>query len=302
MGMTIKTNKPTKIALLFLFNFMFLVSLTNAQKVYELNEINRIPYIENSDMRKIALSLFDLYKEAVKSPEKYSTIESTKDTVNYFVYINSEEPLRKYDTITGLKYSAINQSDIEKNNRIFFNLNFDEFGNIDISDNLNFISCRTDNKGNIIKAGAIAFNLSLPDSTLNKLKEIKLETTAAIDINSLNDELKPVKVKIPLKVSLIERPSDFRNGKVEKKGDKIGYQFKYIRDNEEEEQVIDIIEKKTNIAEYKKGLFDFSIRIRKFEYNINFCLDWQMFYSPQPTSFNIYTLELESFSGEGKKY
>jgi hypothetical protein len=300
MEMTIKTNKPTKIALLFLINFMFLVSLTNAQKVYELNEINRIPYIQNSDMRTIALSLFDLYKEVVKSPEKYSTIESTKDTVNNYVYINSEEPLRKYETIKGLKYSLINQSDIEKNDMLFFNLNFDEHGNIDIADNLNFISCRTDNRGNIIKAGAIAFNLPLADSILNELKGIKLETVAAIDINSLNNELKPVKVKIPLQVSLMERPSEYTSGKVEKRGERVEYDFRCL--SEERKQIINIIETQTELSKYKKGLFDFKIKHRYFDYYIKFCLDTQMFYSSQPTDFRTTSLELESFSGEGKKY
>ncbi len=300
MDMNIKPNRPAKISFLLFINLFFLVSVANAQKVYELNEIKQIPYINNSDMKTIAYSLFELYKTEINSIEKLSNSNSGEDMIRCYVLI-SGDLIRKNDSLMGENYSSIHKVDLEKNNMIFFNLIFDENGNIDFSDNLNIISCRTDNRGDFVRNGAISLNLSLPDSIFNKLKDIKLARVAAIDINSLNDELKPVKVKIPLRISFYERPSDSRQGKVMKKGENIAYQFKFIRDDEEKEEIINIVEKKTNLLEYKKGIFDFELKKRNFEYYITFCLNWQMTYSTQPTELKTTFFELESFTGEGKK-
>jgi hypothetical protein len=299
MNMNNTTNKPTKIALLFLINFFFLVSMTNAQKVYELNEINQIPYINKSDMKTIAYSLFELYKTEIKSPEKLSNSDLIEVKVRCFVLINSNLILQ-YDSLIGLNYTSMHQIDLEKNDKIFFNLFFNENGSIDISDNLNVISCRTDNIENFVRNSAFALNLSLPDSLINKLKKINLETVAAIDINSLNNELKPVKIKIPFKVAFYERPSEKITGTVEKRGERVGFNFNYLNEDEKN-QIIKIIETKTDLMQYKKGLFEFVLKRRIFEYYITFCFDWQMYYSSQPTDIRINSIELETFTGQGKK-
>ena len=71
-------------------------------------------------MKTIAFTLVDLYKTAVKTPEKYSTDEATNNTVYLFYDTDWDGRFNKINPRNGEKYSADKKSDLEQNDRLLF--------------------------------------------------------------------------------------------------------------------------------------------------------------------------------------
>lgn len=80
-----------------------LITMTglNAQKIYELDEVKQVPYVDEDNMKTIAFTLVDLYKTAIKTPEKYSTDEATNNIVYLF-----------YDTDWDGRFNKVNPRNV----------------------------------------------------------------------------------------------------------------------------------------------------------------------------------------------
>ena len=138
--MNINYTIMKKKILLLIAIVLICVTGMKAQKIYELNDLKQIPDIDEDNMKIIALSIVDLYKNAIKTPEKYSSDEAVKDTVYLFYDKNWNGKLNKINPSNGEKYSSIKNEELEKNNRLLFNLNFDESGNLIVPEKIFVIS------------------------------------------------------------------------------------------------------------------------------------------------------------------
>lgn len=282
-----------------------LITMTglNAQKIYELDEVNQVPYVDEDNMKTIAFTLVDLYKTAVKTPEKYSTDEATNNTVYLFYDTDWDGRFNKINPRNGEKYSADKKSDLEQNDRLLFNLTFDENGNLVIPEKVFVISYRETEVDRTIKQiGQIAFELILPDSTKTKLKNVKLKNTAAVDKNSMTGGLTPVKVLIPFDLSFGYGRSKETSGTVVKRGNFIDVSIsRYFRDENERLQIIEFLKANSELMQYKKGTFQFVIEDKFYNYHIDINIGRDMVVSSQPKSFSVSSKHVKSFSGEGKK-
>lgn len=284
-----------------------LITMTglNAQKIYELDEVKQVPYVDEDNMKIIAFTLVDLYKTAVKTPEKYSTDEATNNTVYLFYDTDWDGRYNKVNPRNGEKYSADKKSDLEQNDRLLFNLTFDESGNLVVPEKVFVISYRETEIDRTIKPiGLIAFELILPDSTISILKNVKLKNTAAVDKNSMTGGLTPVKVLIPFDLSFRynEYKSKETSGVIKKRKDNLKITIgRYFKDENEKLQMIEFLKANSELMEYEKGSFQFVILDKLYNYHIDINIGRDMFYSSQPKSFSVIKQHLKSFSGEGKK-
>lgn len=282
-----------------------LITMTglNAQKIYELDEVKQVPYVDEDNMKTIAFTLVDLYKTAIKTPEKYSTDEATNNIVYLFYDTDWDGRFNKVNPRNGEKYSADKKNDLEQNDRLLFNLTFDESGNLVLPEKVFVISYRETEVDRTIKPiGLIAFELIIPDSTKSKLKNVKLKNTAAVDKNSMTGGLTPVKILIPFDLSFGYGRSKETSGTAVKRGDFIDISIsRYFRDENEKLQMIELLKANSELMQYKKGTFQFVIEEKFYNYHIDVNIGRDMFYSSQPKSFSVSTEHVKSFSGEGKK-
>ena len=130
MALKKKTTTMKKKILISIATVLITMTGLNAQKIYELDEVKQVPYVDEDNMKTIAFTLVDLYKTAVKTPEKYSTDEATNNTVYLFYDTDWDGRFNKINPRNGEKYSADKKSDLEQNDRLLFNLTFDENGNL----------------------------------------------------------------------------------------------------------------------------------------------------------------------------
>lgn len=275
----------------------------NAQKIYELDEVKQVPYVDEDNMKTIAFTLVDLYKTAIKTPEKYSTDEATNNIVYLFYDTDWDGRFNKVNPRNGEKYSADKKNDLEQNDRLLFNLTFDESGNLVLPEKVFVISYRETEVDRTIKPiGLIAFELIIPDSTKSKLKNVKLKNTAAVDKNSMTGGLTPVKILIPFDLSFGYGRSKETSGTAVKRGDFIDISIsRYFRDENEKLQMIELLKANSELMQYKKGTFQFVIEEKFYNYHIDVNIGRDMVYSSQPKSFSVSTEHVKSFSGEGKK-
>uniref|UniRef100_UPI004048EF68 hypothetical protein n=1 Tax=Fulvivirga sp. TaxID=1931237 RepID=UPI004048EF68 len=292
-----------------------LITITglNAQKIYELNEVDQFPYVDEESMQIITITLVDLYKTAIETPEKFSTEEAKNNTVNFFYDIDSDGVLDEFYPFNGEKYSAISIDDLKKNDRLLFNLTFNESGNLMIPEKIFVISYREITVDRTIEQiGQIAFELKLSESIKSKLKNVKLLITAEVDKNSMTGGLSPVPVLIPFELSFRDDKDNSKetSGIVKKTKDdlkitRVGNFKDKIEGNfigkNEKQQILEFLIEKSEIMEYEVGSFQFVILDKLYNCNIDINI-WRGFiYSSQPKSFSVNKQQLITFSGEGEK-
>src|ERR1035437_902484 len=283
-----------KILLSIAIAFISITGLT-AQKIYELNEVKQIPFIIGNDIQEIALSVVELYKNAIITPERYSSEDAVKNTV--YTFYEADDKMNKTNPCSGMKYSADNKNDIDLNNELLFNLTFDENGNMIIPDKIFVVSFRviTENKINK-QVGLLSFELKVNDSIKMQLKQVSLKTIAEVDKNSLSGGLTPIKILIPFKLSYnTEFDTEYatvvkRNGMVDALSD----------GNCKKEQLIEMLKDNIELSKFKKGVFRATIEEKKLNIYIDFNIERGMFWSPQTKSFSISTFSIKSIDFQRK--
>lgn len=310
----LQRKKKNMKALHWFILVVLLTSLTTqfsyGQKVYEFSELHQIPFIDEQNMHIIATTIVDLYKKVIKSPEEYSTEAATNYTVYQFYDTDGDGMLNRINPRVGEKYSSDKLTDLEQNRMLMFNLTFDEGGNLIVPEKIDVISYRdTEIDRTIKKIGLLAFELPVSDSTKQHMANLKLKITAAVNKNSLTGNLSPVKVQIPFHLSFGSERSVETSGTIEKMGDVIeiyinrGYYSQWDHDHEKEQkqQILDILQKNTDLMLYKKGKFSYVIEEKLYGYSIDVNIFRGMFVSDQATSFATSTFSVKSFNGQGKK-
>jgi len=298
-SITKKINKMKKVVTVFLATIA--ISLSTFAQTYELDKVRQMPSIDEDNIKVIAFEIQELYATTIKNPEKNSTIKAVSETVSTFY-----KPSNKYvkvNPINGKQYTSNDKEDLDKNTRLLFNLTFDENGKLIVPDKIYVISHREEDQADrtIKKVGLIAFQLIITDDIKTKLSKVTLQHLAKADINSMTGELKPVSIKIPFELSAGLPKLYNTKGKVTKRGDNIYISIdRYFKGNEEQE-IIELIKKQTDILDYKKGNFDFVLEKKTQGCHLDFNIMRGMMYSSQPKSFSVETKTIKSFTGEGKK-
>jgi hypothetical protein len=265
--------------------FAFLILLFNSatgfgQKVYELDEVKQIPYIDESNMEIIANAMWASYKEVIKNPEGFSTLRSAEEVVNGFYDYYSDGVLKKVNPVRGKQYSVLNKADLEKNNRLRFNLSFDESGKILIPEKLYIISYRNEevsenSERKIYMRGLVSFEFPVSDSIKSKLITVRLQRLAKADKNSLTRELLPVRILLPFDLEKQEGTTGYKNanevyyGEVMKKNSILTLRYPSNHFEYEDSTIVNMLKEQTNIMTYKKGLFSFEIRTKYSGVNID---------------------------------
>ena len=108
--------------------FLILNLNTFSQKIYDLSEIQQIPSIDSKNMEIITSSIYKLYQLVLQNPQKYSTDNSTKEIV--YLYFSKGGKLVGSNPINGEIYKNEDYEKFIENNKILFNLNFDNSGQI----------------------------------------------------------------------------------------------------------------------------------------------------------------------------
>ncbi|MCA6368565.1 MAG: hypothetical protein IM618_16160 [Cytophagales bacterium] len=268
-------------------------------QTFELDRVKQIPYINESSMKTIVLSIQKLFNEAIREPEKNSTIKAVSDTVYTYYDVNDDGLLDKVRSSIGKLYSQSDENDLKKNDRLLFNLTFDDHGNLDIPDRIYVISNREEsvNRQNLI-VGLFAFELNVTEDARTELSAVRLQNLAKFDDNSSRG-LTPVKIKIPLYLSFGAPEVVETKGRVIKRGDQIEITSNdYIGDKD---KLIETLKKQTNILEYKKGEFDFVIEKSSSYYYTDMNIFRGSVWSQQTQNFPIKSETVKSFLGQGKK-
>jgi hypothetical protein len=273
-----------------------------AQKIYEFNELKLIPYIDENNMKTIVFSVVELYKLAKNNPEQYSCIAPI-DTIYEYYDTNRDGMLNKINPITGVSYSIDKKNDLDKNQRLLFNLIFDEYGVLQVPEKIIVISYRTETINNRIETkGQIAFEIPISSEIRKNLSKVKLARSAGISTNSLTGELTPVKVLIPFNAGFgVAKPKEIK-GNGMKKGDNIDfYTPGYFRLEAEKKHIFNLLKETTELLEYKNCSFSFLIEQKEYTYSIDTNIMYPMTVSGQAKSFSEKTLSIKSFTGQGRK-
>ncbi len=289
--------------LTFALTTVLLLNLTATAQTFELDQVRQVPSIDESNMKIIAFSVQKLFDEAIKEPEKYSTIKAVSETVYGFYDTDGDGRLDKVNPRNGKQYSTSDNEELKKNDRFLFNLTFDEKGNLVVPEKIYIISNREEEKDRrILTVGLIAFELPVTESVRTELSKVSLQNIAKADVNSLTGGLNPVTVKIPFNLKYGASKSTETTGKAIKSGDNIKISIsRYFKGVEEENKFILMLKEQTDILEYKKGEFDFIIEASSFGYHIDINIMRDMVWSSQPKSFSVITEKVKSFTGQGKK-
>jgi len=273
-----------------------------AQRIYELDEVKQIPYIDEDNMKTIAFSIYDLYQKAIESPERNSTHEAIEDTIFLFYDTDWDGVLNKINPLSGKKYAVNEKSSLEENNILLFNLTFNANRSLIIPEKIFVVSYRKIEVNRAFKqVGLLAFELTLSDSLRTVLKNVKLYSPAAVDKNSLSGGLSPVKVLIPFNLRFGNRKSKEKSGIVIKRGDFLDVSLDRYRIGDEKHSIIEALKNNTELMQYKKGSFQFIMVENNFGYSIDVNIGRDAIVRSQPKSFSIPSISIKSFTGKGKK-
>ena len=294
----------------FAFATMLFFYLTIKAQTYELDQVKQIPSISPKNMGALASSIKKLFDDAIKEPEKNSTTKAVSETV-YGFYDKREVKNRyqKVNPISGAQYTSNDADELRKNNRLLFNLTFDEKGNLLVPEKIYVISNREEDQKDrtIKKVGRLAFELTVTDSIKTELSKLHLQNLAKVDINSLTGALNPVTIQLPFDLHYgITRPEP-TSGNVTKSGDQIHLTLKrYLKDDVEEIKYIDILKKYSELLEYKRGEFEFRIEESYIftSVKINILVDTMLYGSDKEISTGGVSTKVETvteFKGDGKK-
>jgi len=316
-----------KKSLLFIVIILTIITGLKAQKVYEFDNVQRLPSLDEKNMNIISTSIQKLFKEIIKDPLKYSSSNVTKDTVFTFYDDDYRKKIINVEALNGKQYTVLDSSRLRLNQissynkepetRLLFNLTFNENGKINIPEKITIISYRKEdvvkNKGTfnssttIEKVGLLAFEINLTDDIKNNLSQVKLKSIAGIDINSLSGELKPVTIKCPFLLHYGSSNSRGTYGHLTKKKNKIDISLKrYFKDEKEKDEIIKLIKEQTDILTYKSGEFDFTIvtETNYLQIEFNLVADNVVVNRASKNSSSSNSTETKkviSFIGEGKK-
>lgn len=297
-----------------------------AQTALELDQVTQVPSIDETNMNIISSSIQLLFEDALKNPSKYSTIRASEDTVYTFYDSDEDRKLHKINPETGKQFTAADSSDLRKNQislywlnkkftrdvSLFFNLNFDEKGNLIVPNTISVILFRTEDvrrNGNtyIEHLGRLAFELEINDSLKRIFSKVHLEKLAKKDVNSLTGGLSPVPIKLPFVLKYGTHNGDEVTGHAIKKGNEIAIRInRYFKDQEEEEHFVKLLKEQTDILTYKKGEFDFTI-VEKNQFcncQLNIVADNIIANRISKASSQGYSTKMEeiiAFTGDGKK-
>lgn len=279
-------------------------SLLFAQ-TYELSQVRQMPFVDETNMKTIAFSVQKLFDDAIKEPEKNSTVEAVDDNVYVYYDIDGNRNFKKIELVKGNQYTPSNILDLKKDNCLLFNLIFDVNGNLIVPNSIHVIFNRNENQGDTLlkRIGLLAFSLKVTDSIKSVLSKVKLQRLAKISVNSLTHTLNPVQIKIPFTLSYTHDEPIETTGTVMKNNSELDVSIdRNFRPEENKDVFVDLIKKQTEILDYKKGTFKFSTIENKIHYYIDFNIAREGIISAQTMSF--YALsekKITSFSGNGKK-
>ena len=288
----------------FALAIVLLLNLPTMAQTFEIDLIKQVPSITANNMKIIAVSVQKLFEEAIKNPDKNSSLKAVSDTVYGFYDIDGDRKLDKVNPRNGKQYTASDNEGLKKNSSLLFNLTFEDSGNLIVPEKIYVISNRDeDQEDRTIKTvGLLAFELTMTESIKSELSKVKLQDLAKTDVNSLTGGLNPVAIKIPFDLSFNASEAHETKGKAVKNIDLIDITInRYFKGWEEKEKFIKMLKEQTDILEYKKGDFEFVIEENSFDYHIDINIQRDIVWSSQPTRFLVKTEKLKSFSGDGKK-
>jgi len=277
------------------------LNISTFGQTIKLDQVKQLPSLDETNMKIIATSVWTMYEQAIKEPEKNSTIKAVSETVYGFYDTDWDGKLNKVEPLNGKQYSPSDKQDLDKNNKLLFNLTFDATGKLNIPGKIYVISHRKEDQPDrtIKKVGLLAFELTITDEIKKELNGVRLKNVAKTDINSLTGELNPVAIKLPFNLSggvpkteTIEGVVSIKNGQVQVFMDGNSY----VRD-----KATEILKSETDLLEYKKGQFNFTINKEARGYHIDINIMRNMVYSSQPKSFTTEKYSVKKFEGNGKK-
>ena len=175
------------------------------QRAYELDELKQIPTVDEPNMEIIATTVWAMYKDAIKAPEASSTIEAVNEVVYGFYDYYSDGVLKKVNPMKGQQFTSFGKQDLEKNNRLRFNLTFDEYGKLVVPNKILLISYRNEevyenSQRKILIKGELSFECTVSDSVKSKLSSVRLQKVAKADKNSLSHDLSVVRTLVPFDI------------------------------------------------------------------------------------------------------
>jgi hypothetical protein len=313
---------------LILLTLSFLTASAIAQ-TKELDEIKQVPFVDKQGMNIISTSLWTLYLDAIKTPEKTSTSQSARETVYAYYDRYSNGKLDKVNPAKGKMFSSADTADLNKNNQLLFNLNFDIEGNLIVPNKINVLSNRwSDGRNYGKRIGFIAVELNVTDSIKEQLAKVKLKRLAKADINSLTGSLSPVAIKLPFAIGTSQAEKIERiYGKVVKDKDRFQFSFteawtamdidgtstasqKQELTEDLKNEVTEVLKVSPELSEYKNGTFTFVIEkrtpINNYNIDVNILRD-NMVWSSETQSTSTTTIRdiprfrIQKFEGSGKK-
>jgi hypothetical protein len=316
----------TKILILLTLSFLTVSAIAQTK---ELDEVKQVPFVDKEGMKIISTSVWTLYLEAIKTPEKTSTSQSASEIVYAYYDRYSNRKYDKVNPANGKKFYLSDTADLNKNNQLLFNLNFDVDGNLIVPNKINVLSNRwSDGRNYGSRIGFIAVELNIPDSIKQQLTNVKLKRLAKADINSLTGSLSPVAIKLPFAIGTSQTERVERiYGTIVKDKDRYQVSFteawwatdfdgtqtgsqKLELTEELKNQATEVVKESPELSEYKNGTFTFIVEKRtpldNYDIDVNILRD-NIVWSSETQSTSTSTVrgtpkfKIQKFEGTGKK-
>ncbi len=269
--------------------------------LYELNELQKIPSVDQANMDKLAEAAYRVFQQIKLSPEKYATnaIRNTANCVYLYYDVNGDGNLKKINPRKGQKYTDDYRDSVMQNDRLLFNLSFDETGKVIAPDKFYVISYQEiELHRNISDAGLVAFEVPTNDSVKNELAKIRLSGLAIA-------AAVPVSVIIPFNLQC-KSFTDYNptEGIGTKRGKSIEIRkldgFAWYE--KEEAVIIEKIKTQSDIMQYRKADFKFSIPYDGFSCNLDINIGRDIVYSSRPIgNYQLSTESVKIDVTDGKK-
>lgn len=284
---------------------VFYISIRITAQTFELDAVKQVPSIDESNMKLIASSVWYLYENAMKAPIKFTNPSAAYDTV--FTYKDAEinGKHEKLSRVNGRLYTLCYKDELDLNNRLLFNLQFDVSGKLMVPDKIYAISNRQEIiDGDLLTKGCWAFELVVTDSIRAELIKVKLERPALSGITDKKGEFNAVEVKIPFQLTHLKNSQniqttlEIRHKKFQLFSEEKG--SVYESDTNLIHAILEFMEYK--LLQYKSGIFKFVV-IRyvtglQLDLNIQRNNVWN---SQQTKNFPAYTYKVTNCEGKGVK-
>ncbi len=293
--------KKTALILFLIINHSYIITA----QTFELDRVKLIPAIDESNMKIIASSIWFLYVEAMKSPQKYTNPKSMDNTVYTYLNIESTDRYEKIMPVKGRLYTPCYKEDLDLNNRLLFNLKFDVTGKLFVPASIFVISTqRVINDEANLATTNWAFELMLTDSIKAVFDKVKLEQPVLSGKALESGEFKPVEVLVPFNLTHLANSQnlkailEIRNKKFQLFSEEKGQIFE--NDTNLVKAVLEFMEYK--LLQYKNGKFKLVLMHHaeglQIDLNIKRNPVWN---SPQTKNFPTFWVQVISCEGEGEK-